>query len=133
MEDISLTKKAEKCKNQGNDEFKKGNYDMAIDHYTNAIGKCFDNFRRLIMFIFIECYGQEPAYFTNRAIAYLKTEKYERAKQDCQRALDIDPKFAKAYNRLSKCCIALGDLYNASLQLQKSIELDPANAVNKKD
>lgn len=80
-----------------------------------------------------ECCGQEPAYFTNRAIAYLKVDKFERAKQDCQRALDIDPNFAKAYNRLSKCCIALGDLVEASLQLQRSIELDPKNQVNKKD
>ena len=55
------------------------------------------------------------------------------AKQDCQFALNIDPNFSKAYNRLSKCYIAIGDLYQASVQLLKAIELDPENKVNKKD
>ena len=52
---------------------------------------------------------------------------------DCKKALDINPKFAKAYNRMSKCHIALGNLKEASIILQKSIELDPDNAINKKD
>ena len=53
--------------------------------------------------------------------------------EDCKAALRINAKFAKAYNRLSKCYIALGDLQEASMTLQKSIELEPGNAVNKKD
>ena len=53
--------------------------------------------------------------------------------EDCKAALRINPKFAKAYNRMSKCYIALGDLQEASMTLQKSIELEPSNAVNKKD
>ena len=48
-------------------------------------------------------------------------------------ALRIDNKFSKAYNRLSKCNIALGELADASVNLSKSIALDPKNAVNKKD
>lgn len=39
MEDTTLVKKAEKFKNLGNDEFKKGNYQQAIDYYSEAIGK----------------------------------------------------------------------------------------------
>lgn len=31
-----------------------------------------------------------------------------KAMQDCQRALQVNEKFAKAYNRLSKCYVALG-------------------------
>jgi len=52
---------------------------------------------------------------------------------DCKAALRIDPKFAKAYNRMSKCHIQLGQLTDASITLQKSIEIEPANQVNKKD
>ena len=52
---------------------------------------------------------------------------------DCKAALRIDEKFAKAYNRMSKCYIALGNLTEASFALQKSIELEPNNQVNKKD
>ena len=53
---------------------------------------------------------EEPAYYTNRAIAYLKTGKFELAMNDCKKALNVNPSFAKAYNRMSKCHIALGDL-----------------------
>jgi hypothetical protein len=35
--------------------------------------------------------------------------------------------FAKAYNRLSKCHIAFGDLDKASMTLQRSMELEPNN------
>ena len=80
-----------------------------------------------------DCNDQEPAFFTNRAIAYLKCQQFDEAKRDCQQALNIDPKFAKAFNRLSKCYIALGNLYEASISLQKSIELDPSNKQNKVD
>lgn len=75
----------------------------------------------------------EPAYLTNRAIAFLKCDKFDNAMRDCQMALQINPKFAKAYNRMSKCQIALGNLVEATISLQKSIELEPTNAVNKKD
>ena len=76
---------------------------------------------------------KEAAFYTNRAIAYLKIENFDLAMNDCKMALEVNPTFAKAYNRMSKCHIALGDLVQASVILQKSIELDPGNAVNKKD
>lgn len=45
----------------------------------------------------------------------------------------MNEKFAKAYNRLSKCYVALGQLADAASSLAKSCELEPTNAVNKKD
>ena len=45
----------------------------------------------------------------------------------------MNERFAKAYNRMSKCHIALGDLAQASISLQKAIELEPGNQANKKD
>jgi len=76
---------------------------------------------------------KEAAFYTNRAIAYLKIENFDLAMNDCKMALEVNPSFAKAYNRMSKCHIALGDLVQASIILQKSIDLEPDNAVNKKD
>jgi len=46
---------------------------------------------------------------------------------DCKAALRLNPMFAKAYNRLSKCHIAFGDLDKASMTLQRSMELEPNN------
>ena len=42
MEDHTITEKAEKYKNQGNDEFKRGNFQAAISCYTDAIGKFYN-------------------------------------------------------------------------------------------
>lgn len=63
----------------------------------------------------------------------MKLDNFELAMNDCKNALNVNPKFAKAYNRMSKCHIAMGDLKSASIILQKSIELEPTNQVNKKD
>ena len=71
-----------------------GNYQAAISAYTDAI----------------ETKNDEPAFYTNRAIAFIKLENFAKAQEDCKAALRVNPKFAKAYNRLSKCYIALGDL-----------------------
>jgi tetratricopeptide (TPR) repeat protein len=63
----------------------------------------------------------------------LKIQEYDQAMNDCQRAIAINEKFAKAYNRMSKCYIAIGELAQASIALAKSMELEPGNDVNKKD
>ena len=39
MEDPTLDAKAEQFKNKGNDEFKRTNYNKAIEFYNEAIGK----------------------------------------------------------------------------------------------
>ena len=49
------------------------------------------------------------------------------------RAHDFAAKFAKAYNRMSKCHVVMGELQAAGMALAKSNELEPNNAVNKKD
>ena len=63
----------------------------------------------------------------------MKLSQFASARNDCKAALRIDEKFSKAYNRLSKCNIALGELAEASVNLQKSISIEPNNPVNKKD
>jgi DnaJ family protein C protein 7 len=75
----------------------------------------------------------EAAFYTNRAIAYMKLNNFDAAKRDCQQALNVNPQFGKGYNRLSKCYIGLGDLVAASIALQKSMELDKNNETSKRD
>ena len=61
--------KAESLKNKGNDEFKKANYEDAIDYYTSAIGiTCINTLN-------IEINDQEAAYFGNRAASFLALER----------------------------------------------------------
>lgn len=48
MEDPTLDAKAEQFKNKGNDEFKRQNFNQAIDYYNQAIGKYFCLYLTLI-------------------------------------------------------------------------------------
>lgn len=48
--------------------------------------------------------------YTNRAVAYIKLQKFKEALHDCEQALVINPKFAKAHVRAYNCYLQTGDL-----------------------
>lgn len=58
-------------------------YDEAIQQYTEAIKL-----------------NPNPVFYSNRAAAYGALNKHEQAAEDAERAIDLDPKFAKGYSRL---------------------------------
>ncbi|XP_050030722.1 RNA polymerase II-associated protein 3-like isoform X3 [Dermacentor andersoni] len=87
-------------KEKGNRLFKDGRYDEAIESY--GIG--------------IECDPQNPVLYANRAMAFLRKNMYGAAEEDCNRALEWDPNYIKAYHRrglarqsLSKKALAAED------------------------
>jgi serine/threonine-protein phosphatase 5 len=64
----------------------------------------------------------EPAYYSNRAFAYLKTESYGYAIADADKAIALDKTYVKAYYRratanmaLSKFKESLKDLKNVTI------------------
>lgn len=94
--------------------FKEKRYQDAIVCYSNAI-----NSNPCI-----------PAYYSNRAICYNKTEAYGAAIADATKALELDPTFVKArYRRgdanfcLGKFKAALRDLKAASLSAPHDTDL----------
>ncbi|XP_075525841.1 uncharacterized protein LOC142557693 isoform X3 [Dermacentor variabilis] len=87
-------------KEKGNRLFKDGRYDEAIESY--GIG--------------IECDPQNPVLYANRAMAFLRKNMFGAAEEDCNRALEWDPNYIKAYHRrglarqsLSKKALAAED------------------------
>jgi tetratricopeptide (TPR) repeat protein len=74
---------AETLKEEGNREFKAQRYSEAIDLYTKAL-----------------VLNENPVYYCNRAAAHASLDNSSEAILDCQRALRIDPTYAKAYKRL---------------------------------
>lgn len=59
-------------------------YDEAIDAYTKAIALDSVN----------------PVYYSNRAAAYASKGDHASAILDSEKAIEVDPKFVKAYSRL---------------------------------
>lgn len=83
--DISQTDKikAESLKTKGNQLMGQKLYDSAIEQYTEAIKL-----------------DPNPVYYSNRAAAWGGAGQHEKAVEDAEKALELDPKFTKAYSRL---------------------------------
>ncbi|KAI3964216.1 hypothetical protein MKX01_025026, partial [Papaver californicum] len=76
---ISASEQADLCKKDGNFKFSKERFAAAIEAYTQAITLCPD----------------VPVYWTNRALCHRKREEWERAEEDCRRALELDSNSTK--------------------------------------
>jgi len=70
-------------KEKGNQLFKDGKYDAAINRYTSAIS----------------LNPRNPILYANRGMALMKKEQYAAAEQDCDVALQLDPSYSKAIAR----------------------------------
>nr|XP_040573162.1 RNA polymerase II-associated protein 3-like [Lepeophtheirus salmonis] len=80
---LRLIQKAVVEKDMGNEFFKKGKYQRAVDCYTE--GK--------------KCDPKSNILATNRGMAVLKLNREKEAEKDCTLAIMLDPNYAKAYIR----------------------------------
>lgn len=73
-----MTKSAEDYKETGNRCFQEHKYDEAIKWYGKAIEL-----------------KPDPAYYTNRSLAYIKLKKWDAAADDCRHVLELDSRNIK--------------------------------------
>ncbi|XP_028397981.1 RNA polymerase II-associated protein 3-like [Dendronephthya gigantea] len=98
-------------KEKGNDLFKEGKYEAAINRYTTAIGLDPNN-------------AILPA---NRAMALIKVQRYGAAIQDCDTALALDNTYVKAFARRATAKYSLGRLKEAMEDYEMLLKLHPCN------
>jgi tetratricopeptide (TPR) repeat protein len=98
-------------KERGNENFKAGRYDEAIDCYTRGI----------------KCDPQSAVLVANRAMALLKKNRFESANADATVAVGLDPTYTKAYLRRATARRELGDFEGAVRDFEKVLELEPKN------
>ncbi|WRT66484.1 uncharacterized protein IL334_003443 [Kwoniella shivajii] len=104
-------KQAEQMKTKGNSLMSTKLYDSAIEQYSEAI-KLFPN----------------PVYYSNRAAAWGGLGKHEKAVEDAEKALELDPKFAKAYSRLGHAQFSMGEYEAAVSAYEDGLKLDSSNS-----
>lgn len=103
---------AEEMKNKGNELFNEGNYAEAIKFYTEAIKRNPDEFK----------------YYSNRAACYTKLAAFDLGLKDCEKCVELDPKFIKGWIRKGKILQGMQQQSKAVAAYQKALELDPSNA-----
>ncbi|TDG50226.1 hypothetical protein AWZ03_003442 [Drosophila navojoa] len=104
-------KKANDIKDRGNSYVKLTEYEKAIEAYTEAI----------------EVYPQDPIYFINRALCYLKQESYDNCIEDCNAAIELDKLCVKAYYRRMQANESLGNNMEALKDCTTVLAIDPKN------
>lgn len=104
--------KAEEEKELGNQKYKDGDYPAAIKHYTEAIKRNPD----------------DPKYYSNRAACYTKLAAFDLGLKDCDKCVEVDPKFIKGWIRKGKILQGMQQQGKALTAYQRALELDPSNS-----
>ncbi|XP_056289522.1 sperm-associated antigen 1-like [Pseudoliparis swirei] len=96
-------------KQEGNDYVKKGQYQDALGKYSDCL----------------KLKPEECSIYTNRALCYLKLERFAEAKRDCDAALRVEPTNKKAFYRRALANKGLEDYLACSADLQEVLRQDP--------
>ncbi|XP_013104965.1 RNA polymerase II-associated protein 3 [Stomoxys calcitrans] len=105
-------KEANEIKDRGNNFVKLGKYMEAIEQYTAAI----------------EHYPEDAIYYTNRALCFLKLERYDECIEDCDRATELDNLAVKAYYRRMQANESLGNNMDALKDCTTVLMIEPKNS-----
>ena len=108
---------AEEYKKLGNDAFLAKNYETAIENFTRAI----------------EIDPNNHVYFSNRSGCYASLNIWQKALEDGEASIRINPSFVKGYSRVGLALFKLGKHEEATSVIDKGLELDPNNELLRKD
>jgi len=99
----------ELMRQRGNDLFRSGDFSNAVKTYTEAIVHN----------------PTDPKIYSNRAGCYTKLMLYDLAIKDCDKCIELDPNFGKAYRRKGMALELNGDKVSAKAAYEKALQIDP--------
>jgi len=104
-------------KDSATEAFKAQDYEKAVEELTAAIALD----------------GTNQVFFSNRSVAYTAMQLYEKALDDADECVRLQPTWAKGYSRRAAAKFHLGDLQAAKLAYSKAWDLEPSNSKTKAD
>lgn len=96
-------------KEKGNEEFKKKNYEKAIEYYTYAT----------------EMDPTNHVFYTNRAMCYAAMGKWDKSLRDAEKSISIKKDWEKGHYRRGVALQNLGRLQEAVLAFAECVKLAP--------
>jgi len=102
---------AEAEKQKGNESFKKGAWAEAVKSYSEAIRRN----------------PKDAKIYSNRAACYTKLTAFDLALKDCDKSIELDPAFLKAYLRKGNVLKGMKKMKEAMEVYEKALELAPDN------
>lgn len=140
---LMSTIQADKFKDEGNNEFKLGNYAKAIGLYGKAIdlaAPCVDEdeldttiesptaaAQALTNKELLQDFPNLHIYYSNRSLAQNKLENYGSAVADASKAIALVPNFSKAYYRRGCSKVALAKYKEALKDFERCCQLVPTD------
>ena len=99
------------------DDFKSEQYERAVKHLTVALSL------------------DEKSHnlYSNRCTAYIALEQYDKAMEDADECVRLQPAWAKGYLRRGSVYFRMGQLEKSEVVLKEGLELDPGNDALKKE
>ncbi|KAI5243176.1 TPR-like protein [Aureobasidium subglaciale] len=110
---LRMVQKLDRMKEEGNGFFKTGKYQQAVETYTSALEVDPQN------------RGTNSKILQNRALCYTKLKEWQKAIEDCERALKLDPSYTKARKTKAKAMGESGDWEAAVKELKSVAESNP--------
>ncbi len=117
-DEARLAQEAAALKEKGNQHFKRGDFDRAVECYTRGI----------------LCDPRSAVLPANRAMALLKKGgrgALREAEADCTVALDLDPTYVKALQRRATARLRLGRLEESLSDFEGVLRLEPGDRLAK--
>lgn len=104
----------QELKEQGNQAYKEGDWDKALEKYTQAIQISTEERDKAVL-------------FKNRAAVHLKCEDFDKTVKDCTQCLELTPKDPKALFRRAQAYESLEQFEKAYADVRAVQALDPKN------
>ena len=111
---LRMVQKLERMKEDGNAAFKAGRYQEAVDTYSQALEVDPTN------------KNTNSKILQNRALCHIRLKNYAPSIADCDKALELDPSYAKARKTRAKALGESGNWEDALREYKAMHEANPA-------
>lgn len=114
-EKMSRKERALKLKEEGNVSFKSGQYNDAMESYTEALKTCP-----------VSLSAERSILYSNRGATWSRLEKNKLAIQDCTKAIELNSSYLKPILKRAQLNKEMKNLDEALKDYQRVLELDPS-------